>query len=214
MKFSFAKATEGFDQHIRNSIRDYDNLTKDIITFANYFIEDNTNVYDLGCSTGKLLSEIKNNQSNENVNYIGLETTLEFKKYKDINIVHEDIRHWFYQNASLITSVFTLQFIPQKDRSKVIADVYDGLNKGGAFIFAEKIQMEDSKLHEMMTFNYYDYKRQFFTEKEILEKEKQLRNIMKPIKRSELIEMLKKHPWHLEPFWQSNLFVGYMAIKR
>ena len=143
MKFSFATTPEGFDNHIEKSIRNYEDLVSDTITFGNYFIEDNTNVYDLGCSTGRLLHQIKENQKNINVNYIGLETCLDFEKFKDVEIHHNDIRHWTYQNASLITSIFTLQFIPLKDRAKVIESVYHGLNEGGAFIFAEKIQMQN-----------------------------------------------------------------------
>lgn len=214
MKFSFATTPEGFDNHIEKSIRNYEDLVSDTITFGNYFIEDNTNVYDLGCSTGRLLHQIKENQKNINVNYIGLETCLDFEKFKDVEIHHNDIRHWTYQNASLITSIFTLQFIPLKDRAKVIESVYHGLNEGGAFIFAEKIQMQNSKLHEMMIFNYYDYKRKHFSEKEILEKEKELRNIMKPVTKKQIEEELSNWNWrHVDVFWQSGLFVGYIAIK-
>jgi|TARA_E500000178_G_C16764451_1_gene636285 tRNA (cmo5U34)-methyltransferase len=214
MKFSFATTPEGFDNHIKKSIRNYEDLVSDTITFGNYFIEDNTNVYDLGCSTGRLLHQIKENQKNIDVNYIGLETCLGFEKFKDIEIHNEDIRHWTYQNASLITSIFTLQFIPLKDRAKVIESVYHGLNEGGAFIFAEKIQMQNSKLHEMMIFNYYDYKRKHFSEKEILEKEKELRNIMKPVTKKQIEEELSNWNWrHVDVFWQSGLFVGYLAIK-
>ena len=37
-------------------------------------------------------------------------------------------------NCSLVTSIFTLQFMPKKDRETVIERIYDGLNIGGAFI--------------------------------------------------------------------------------
>ena len=40
------------------------------------------------------------------------------------------------------TSIFTLQFMPRKDRFDVIQNIYNGLNHGGAFIFAEKTVCE------------------------------------------------------------------------
>ena len=49
-----------------------------------------------------------------------------------------------------------------KDRSKLISQIYDGLNVGGGFIFAEKLLCSNAKIQEMMTFNYYDYKRKTF----------------------------------------------------
>ena len=49
--------------------------------------------------------------------------------------------------------------MPRKDRFNVLQNIYNGLNHGGAFIFAEKTVCEDSRLQEMITFNFYDYKR-------------------------------------------------------
>ena len=55
MKFTFADRLEGFDEHIRNSIRGYDDLLSDIVNIGSYFIQDNHAVVDIGCSSGKLL---------------------------------------------------------------------------------------------------------------------------------------------------------------
>lgn len=52
--FTFAHREEGFDEHIDKSIRGYGDLLDDVISMSRYFVEDNTNVYDIGCSTGKL----------------------------------------------------------------------------------------------------------------------------------------------------------------
>jgi len=98
------------------------------------------------------------------------------------NLAYENIdaRLYPFSNASLVTSIFTLQFMPPKDRARTIKSIYDGLNDGGAFIFSEKGFSCNPKIQDMMTFMYYDYKRQHFTDKEILDKEVQLRHMMKP----------------------------------
>ena len=62
--------------------------------------------------------------------------------------------------------------MPRKDRFDVLQNIYNGLNHGGAFIFAEKTVCEDSRLQEMITFNFYDYKRKHFEASDILEKER------------------------------------------
>ena len=52
--FTFAHRKEGFDKHIEQSIRGYSDLIQDVISLSRHFIEDNTNVVDIGCSTGKM----------------------------------------------------------------------------------------------------------------------------------------------------------------
>ena len=52
--FTFAHRKEGFDNHIEKSIRGYSHLMEDVISLSRYFIENNTNVIDIGCSTGKM----------------------------------------------------------------------------------------------------------------------------------------------------------------
>ena len=55
-KFTFASSEkEGFDSHILHSIRGYEDLWNDVLKFSRYFVEDYTNVVDVGCSTGKLI---------------------------------------------------------------------------------------------------------------------------------------------------------------
>ena len=59
-KFSFDTIND-FDNHIIKSIPNYDILFSSIKSISEYFFCENTNVYDLGCSTGKLLKSINNN---------------------------------------------------------------------------------------------------------------------------------------------------------
>jgi len=163
--FTFAHREEGFDNHIDKSIRGYQDLLTDIVSLSRYFIERDSNVYDIGCSTGKLTEAlIKKNEDIEDVHYHGIEVAdgfvgdmkhrgnllkQEYPKLK-IQFLHEDVRDSSISNASLITSVFTLQFMSMKDRAPMIKKVYDGLNEGGAFIFAEKTICESAKFQEIL----------------------------------------------------------------
>ena len=227
--FTFAHREEGFDNHIEQSIRGYGNLHDDVINLSRYFVEDLTYVVDIGASTGKTIEAmIRQNQPfAEQATYIGVENAVGFQKdlhdrscklnkmfETNFDYVNMDIRDYEFRNCSFVTSLFTLQFMPVRDRKKVIDNIYSGLNPGGAFVFAEKTVADNARIQEMMTFTYYDYKRKSFTEKDIMDKEITLRNMLKPNTFGEIHEMLLQAGFKsVQPFWQNFLFVGAIAIK-
>jgi len=223
--FTFSHREEGFDNHIEHSIRGYNNLSCDIINMSRYFVEDNTNVVDIGCSTGKTLAAMieQNGEFAPLANYVGIENADGFaddmkarmEAYPvGLDLRFEDIREYAFSNCSLVTSIFTLQFMPRKDRRAVIQRIYDGLNDGGAFIFAEKTVAENSRMQEMLTFSFYDHKREHFTAEDIMEKEVTLRNMLKPNTYAELVCMIRDAGFtSIQTFWQNHLFIGAIALK-
>ena len=230
--FTFAHREEGFDEHIEHSIRGYSHLLDDVVNYSRYFIEDDTNVVDIGCSTGKLTQALLEENQDHccDVTYVGVEIAEGFfkdldKRYQTltsmnpwapVTFVKDDIRNYEFENCSLVTSIFTLQFMPPRYRQEVLGKIYDGLNTGGAFIFAEKTICEDARLQDMMTFNYYDYKRQTFTTEDIIDKERTLRYMMKPNTWSEILFNLYDAGFaedKVQPFWRNHTFVGAIAIK-
>ena len=223
-KFTFATSEEGFDNHIDKSVRGYSHLWGDILSLSKYFVEDYTQVVDLGCSTGKLLKAmIEQNQEHiPHAQYTGIEIEDDFygdynmdeEKYQQLSYYRGDVRDFNFQNCSLVTSIFTLQFMSPKDRQEIINRVYSGLNTGGAFIFSEKTFSCNPRIQDMMTFTFYDYKRQNFTDKEILDKEVQLRHMMKPNTKTELYDMFTNAGFEVHNFWQNFNFIGAIALKK
>jgi tRNA (cmo5U34)-methyltransferase len=224
--FTFAHRDEGFDNHIDKSIRHYSTLHDDIVKMSQYFVEDHTHVYDLGCSTGKTLGAMidQNRTFAPDAHYVGIECAAGFyedmqkrmMEYEtdDLELQSEDIRNADMYNASLITSIFTLQFMPRADRQETLNQVYEALNPGGAFIFGEKTYSCSSKVQDMLTFMYYDFKRESFEAEDIMDKEQTLRHMLKPNTWSELNEMLEIAGFEsVQTFWQNHLFVGAIAIK-
>ena len=143
-KFTFATSEEGFDNHISNSIRGYDVLNENIVSISKYFVEPQTNVFDLGCSTGNLINKIQ--EENPEAEYYGIELCEDFAKIPNDNIAYleEDIRDTWIDNASFVTSVFTLQFVNPEDRLEILSNIYHGLNVGGGFVVAENVGTSDS----------------------------------------------------------------------
>ena len=104
--------------------------------------------------------------------------------------------------------------MPKKDRRDVISNIYAGLNTGGAFIFAEKTICKSALVQDMITFNYYDYKRKSFDTEDIMDKERTLRNIMKPLTWKQLEHMISYAGFTtVQPFWRNHSFVGAIALK-
>ena len=225
--FSFAHRPEGFDNHIEKSIRGYTHLIQDVVSFSRYFIEDNTEVVDVGCSTGKMTKALidYNIDHCKNANYVGIEIADGFVKdlkkrgkelnyYPNVEFVIEDAREYEFMNCSLVTSIFTLQFMPKTDRKSLLENIYNGLNDGGAYIFAEKTICENAFMQDMITFNFYDYKRQSFSATDIMDKEQELRHMMKPNTWKEIEEMLHSSGFDkVQPFWRNHAFVGAIAVK-
>jgi tRNA (cmo5U34)-methyltransferase len=222
--FTFAHRDEGFDNHIDASIRGYSMLHDDIVSMSRYFAEDDTNIVDIGCSTGKTLAAMydQNKDVSFYANYIGIDYASGFKKdmenrmieYPSIDLKHKDVRDYEFENCNMVTSIFTLQFMPRKDRQNVLNNIYRGLNAGGAFVFAEKTYSCSSKVQDMLTFMFYDFKRKSFGTEDIMDKEQSLRSMLKPNTWSELVGMLSLAGFEsVQTFWQHHLFVGAIAIK-
>ena len=124
------------------------------------------------------------------------------------------LKSFVLEDACIIYSIFTLQFLPVYRRLAVLENIYNGLLDGGALIFAEKVYSENSKIQDIFTFLYYDFKKESFTEQEILIKEFSLRNQMKPLTMQENIELLNKAGFKIiEIFFQQFNFIGWLCIK-
>ena len=74
-KWEFNKeVAECFDEHVRQSVPMYDEFHKSIIKISKFFIEDKTNILDIGTSTGELLMKLPYNPT---CRYIGIDTEKE-----------------------------------------------------------------------------------------------------------------------------------------
>lgn len=225
-EFTFA-TIENFDTHIVQSIRGYEDLVCDVVNMSRYFIEPNTSVLDIGCSTGRLLQKIYHDTENyidshETVRFIGIDIEPKFIETSkntlsgcNIKIQKQRIQNFDLPDSiSFATSIFTLQFMPRDDRRGVIHDIYEHLNVGGAFIICEKVFSESVIVHDILSSTHHDFKRLSFSDKCIADKGKSLRHMMKPNTRVDLIEDLKSAGFTIhEVFWQQHEFIGAIAIK-
>lgn len=214
-----------FDDHVRKSVPLYNEIHELVVDIAGWFLEDHTNVYDIGTSTGECVCNLSNSYPYRQVQFIGVDISSDmvtkakerFISKNNVTIVNGDITDsdFYVTNASFITAILTLQFIPQRKRQNLLNKIYSGLNKGSGFIMVEKIIGNNARFDEMWIDLYHDLKvRNGLTENEVFAKSRTIRGIMKPNTVEENIHMLSDAGFQdVDMFFKWNNFAGFLAIK-
>jgi tRNA (cmo5U34)-methyltransferase len=220
--FSFNKFKgEDFEGHIRQSIPNYEGMRRLIPSIVQNFVMKDENIYDLGTSSGDLLLDL-HSFFNENLNlsYIGYDIApnlMPIQKDKAMNFYVRDVTDESLKlfNTSLIFSLFTLQFIPLDKRVKLVQKAYDSLSKRGCFLVCEKVYSAKGITEDIFTFTNYNNKlSNGFSAKDILNKQKDLKTIMKPLTQAENEAMFRKAGFEVvEVFFKSLNFMGWILIK-
>jgi tRNA (cmo5U34)-methyltransferase len=104
--FSF-ETIQNFDEHIAQSIPNYHTLTEAICDLSTYFMTEDTQVIDLGCSTGKLLERLPHRGKKIGID-ISADNLLPESHHETV-YVRKDLRAFnSFGKSSLILSLFTL----------------------------------------------------------------------------------------------------------
>ncbi|MGK6353235.1 carboxy-S-adenosyl-L-methionine synthase CmoA [Parapedobacter sp. DT-150] len=221
-----ATVANAFDDMVERSVPFYNEIQRMIIEQASEFAVADTNVYDLGCSTGTTFLNL-DALVDESVRFVGVDDSKDMlekcaEKFKQANLTrayelkNADLHQDFDINyASVVILCLTLQFVRPIYREKLIKRIYDGLIPGGVLIVAEKILAEDSLFNRNFIKYYYDYKRRnHYSELEISQKREALENVLIPYKLSENRKMLMEAGFsHTEVFFKWYNFSGFIAIK-
>ncbi len=214
-----------FDNHVRQSVPQYDEVQSMVSEMAKYFVRDNDTVLDLGVSTGTTIKSINKEISRKNVTYHGIDNSKEMldiadKKLKGIkhDLVYSDLNNGLNcagHNFSLCISLFTLQFINLENRVQLLREIRQSLRDGGAFIMIEKIVGSNAHFNEMYSSFYHDMKiRNGLTPDENDKKSRSLRGIMYPVSLDENKRFLMSSGFsNIDVFFKWYNFVGIIAIK-
>ncbi len=212
-----------FDDMLNRSIPFYKEMQRLTINFALNFLKENDNVYDLGCSTASTLIELSKN-SPYKLNLIGIDSSTAMlsrasKKCKafgvDIKLINEDLYNISYENANLIVSNYTLQFIRPLQREKLVKKIYNSLQKNGVFIFCEKVISSNKILDKQYIDEYYEFKKaQGYSEFEISQKREALENVLIPYTEEENKRMILDAGFnYCETLFKWVNFATFIAIK-
>lgn len=215
-----------FDDMVSRSVPYYGEIQRMIAEVGKDFALPNTNLYDLGCSTGASLI-LLDQSVDQAVNFIGLDDSKEMLqkcdeklKEKGVNRKYELLVSDFnkgiqLKNASFVNLCLTLQFIRPINRENLIQSIYDGMNKGGCLMLTEKVLGENSLFNRLFIKYYYDMKRRHnYSDMEIAQKREALENVLIPYKLEENIALLKKCGFNqVDVFFKWYNFSGIIAVK-
>ena len=215
-----------FDNHVSASVPGYEWFHDYIVRLAEFYIEDNDSILDIGCSTGTLLRDIKLKLPNRDFYMCGVdksEAMIRIAKsnvnYLKSNFFTGDILDYFdmtdpSMKLSFITIVLTLQFLSYEDRFNVLKTCYSRLKDGGAVVVVEKIIQEDGHMQSMFDGIYQEMKFENGLSKESLfDKTLSLRGKMKPLCSIENEEIFSRCGFDYIPFMQIGCFKGWILRK-
>ncbi|MEH6347347.1 MAG: carboxy-S-adenosyl-L-methionine synthase CmoA [Bermanella sp.] len=224
--FAFDEAVARvFPDMIKRSVPGYTTIIPMIGVISEQYSQDNSHLYDLGCSLGASLLAMRHGVKAKNCKVVGIDNAeamlSQCQTYvdKDSNTVPVelhlgDITQFDYENASVITLNFTLQFIDSDKRQALIQKLYDAMLPGGALILSEKICFEGSEqsLQEQL---HWDFKRaNGYSELEISQKRSALENVLLPETAQDHIDRLKQAGFTQASQWyQCFNFTSFIAIK-
>ena len=215
-----------FDDMLNRSVPFYSEIQRMTVELGAKFYHDNTVIYDLGCSTGTTLKLFCEALKNRGPNFFGCDTSkpmIEKATQKltkagvidNCTLLQQDILDVDLKNVSVITMLFTLQFIRPLLRDTLIKKIYNALVPGGCLIIIEKVLGNETTLNRLFVELYYDFKKKNnYSELEITQKREALENVLIPYRTDENISLLKRNGFELvELFFRWYNFAGFIAIK-
>ncbi len=215
-KFSF-DTIQDFDSHIKLSIPDYDHLQVHIKNMVCNSLNDDDLIYDLGCSTGRLIGEMA--EMTDIGNFIGIDKSdnlLGKHAFMDdrVTLQYGDLLETKLKPCDIVLSIFTLQFLKPHNRCIVLENIAQALRADGYFIMAEKVVMPDALIETVFSSTYTQFKLGSFTQEQIKQKKEDLKTIMSPQSEENIKKELTAVGFStIIPFWQSLNFKAWLITK-
>ena len=211
------QVTQVFDDMIKRSVPGYDVLIQMIGVFASVFVQEQTRIYDLGCSTGVVSGLLSSSVQEQGIEIIAVDNSPSMIEQCKVNLNKIDSRHRVecvcadvteiaFQQASFVVLNLTLQFIDLNQRAPLLQNIYDGLTEGAALVLSEKVVFEQGELNQNMIELHQAFKKsQGYSELEISQKRASLENFLVP-------ETIQTHIKRLESVGFKQVFVSFQCL--
>jgi len=218
------QVAQHFDSHVRKSVPFYDQYQEMAVEISEWFVRDGATVYDLGSATGQTIALLYDkHQTKKNLRFVGIDNSypmIEQARARcqrdDVNFLYQDISDVReFNDAGLVISIYTLQFLTINERRRVLSRIYRDLQEGGALILCEKVRGETALFEDIWLELHWDMKlKAGFNYEQVFGKARSLRGIMIPQTLSENIQMLRDVGFtHVDVFTKVYNFAGLVAVK-
>ncbi len=222
--WTFEDISDEFENHVSKSVPFYHESHQLAVEISDFFVKENSLIYDIGVSTG-LLSRLilKRHQRLKDLKLIGIDNVNSMitkaramgTKDKRATYICDDIINYPLEKSNLIIAFYTIQFIPPQFRQDVINKIFDSLNWGGAFLMFEKVRANDARFQDYMSQMYIDFKlSKGFEYEEIINKSRSLKGILEPFSTNGNLELLNRAGFKdITSVFKWACFEGFLAIK-
>lgn len=210
-----------FDDMLERSIPDYETMRMLCYNIGRHFIKEGKDIIDIGCSNGNAALPFVKTFDNHFILCDVSESMLDlckrgFKNYPNVSVIKHDLRKGLPDaDACLVLSILTVQFTSIEYRHKILSEIHDKLDKGGALIYVEKLLGYNEKIDSILVDEYYSLKTENrYTHEQIQAKRKSLEGVLVPVTEDWNYDLLRKAGFkEIECFWRYLNFAGYVAIK-
>lgn len=215
-----------FDDMISRSVPMYQEVQDITTRIGARFIQPESSVYDLGCSTATSLVALCNSLDDASVSFYGIDNSApmlqrakekiaEHRLQDRIQLQCNSIQDTRMTAASLVLLHYTLQFIAPADRLPLLQKIHGALIPGGAFLLTEKVTHPHPKMDQTLVDLYYDFKRyNGYSELEISQKREALENVLVPCTVEENLALLNQAGFScVEIVYKALNFTSFLALK-
>jgi tRNA (cmo5U34)-methyltransferase len=215
-----------FPDMIARSVPGYELVVPMIGLLARRYAQDDSRIYDLGCSLGAASLAMARAVAQPGVEIIAVDNAnamierLENLLQSDtgrtpVRAQLGDILEEPVKDASVVVLNFTLQFVERGRRQTLLQHIYDGMRADGALIISEKICFDDVGEQADQTDWHHDFKRtQGYSELEIARKRNALEKVLVPdSEAAHLKRMLAAGFRNARRWFQCFSFASFIAFK-
>jgi tRNA (cmo5U34)-methyltransferase len=215
-----------FSDMIRRSVPGYATLVTLTGLLAEQYVRPKSRVYDLGCSLGAITLSVLQRIANIDCQMLAVDNSQSMVERCQQNLPEDtgnatvevrcaDMQDVEIRQASIVVINLTLQFVDPALRSKLLANIYQGLLPGGALILSEKIVFDNAQEQQFQENMHIAFKKaNAYSELEISQKRTALENVLIPDSIETHIDRLRKAGFESVHQWfQCFNFVSLIAIK-
>lgn len=215
-----------FDDHVRASVPFYEAIQDLVAETTDWLVPADGLVADLGASTGitarrilqrhperRIRMDLYDEQAamleraSDALSAYGERITYHVARVQDAPLAHED--------ADLTLALFTLQFLPPRERLAALRLARTHSADTGALIVAEKIRPVDGRWAEIGQDVAHDYKAaRGVSDSAIRAKARALRGVLRPSPQQTTIEAITAAGWHATEVlfrWHGWAVIGAFA---
>lgn len=205
--FDFKNISD-FEKHIELSIPNYRGLVDTVRAVALEFLDEDSIMVDIGCSSGILLNSMRD-KTRAALYGCDLVDMGYHKEYIFSQVKGSDFLEQAEDGSvGVISCLFTLQFMSRKERKTTIDAIRRHVQAGGVAIIAEKVHFKSTRVDGAVFRQHQRGKLGSFTAAEILEKDLALSGSMFPRSSAEMEKELYSLGDY-DQIWQSYNFKAW-----